>query len=86
MEPEDYTYKLPSDYTMKPEHRAKLDKFVREYSLTNDEAQGLVDLHVELVEEYAALMRQAMCGLVITTFIISCSISAAIGATLFLIF
>lgn len=50
----EYTYKLPADYTIKPETREKLDKLVYQLGLSNEQAQEFIDLHVELMEEYAA--------------------------------
>jgi len=52
MQPKDYTYKLPDDYTMDPELRAKLDALVADTDLSNAEAQRFVDLHVELTEDF----------------------------------
>lgn len=74
MTPEKYVYELPDGYVMKPQHREKLDGFVKEHDLTNVEAQGLIDLHVELVEEFATEMQKAMVPTVI--FFVTASIIA----------
>lgn len=66
MDPSKYVYKLPEDYEMKPEHREKLDDLVVKCQLTNEEAQELIDLHVELVEEYAKEMKKVTGGVVVT--------------------
>lgn len=54
-----YKYKLPEGYSLKPEHRDKLDKLVYGCYLSNPEAQAFLDLHVELMEEYATALEQA---------------------------
>lgn len=81
MEVSEYTYKLPDDYEMKPKHREKLDRLVTRFKLTNAEAQKAVDLHVELVEEYAKELKKAIVPTVI--FFVTISIvGAAVGAAL----
>lgn len=54
MKAEEYIYKLPEDYVIKSETREKLDKLVHQLGLSNEQAQEFVDIHVELMEEYAA--------------------------------
>lgn len=54
MDTKAYVYKLPQGYEIKPGTRSKLDAITSKYKLMNEEAQEFVDLHVELVEEYAA--------------------------------
>lgn len=53
MEPHQYTYKLPEGYTLNHKHRSLLDILVGRHKMTNEEAQDFVDLHVEMIEEYA---------------------------------
>lgn len=53
MDTKSYIYRLPNDYTIEPSTRTKLDAITSKYKLMNEEAQEFVDLHVELVEEYA---------------------------------
>ena len=57
--PRDYEYTLPEGYTMDTTLRVKLDKLVTDTGLTNEEAQKYVDLHVELMEDYAARLAEA---------------------------
>jgi len=47
-------YKLPDDYEIKPELKAKLDKLFEFHHMSEDEAQAFIDLHVELTEDFAA--------------------------------
>lgn len=56
---EDYVYKLPEDYTMKPETRGKLDALVKKTRISNKDAQAFIDIHVELMEEYAIGLENA---------------------------
>lgn len=54
MTAKDFTYTLPEDYEMKPEHRAKLDAVFDEIGIKDNAlAQKLIDIHVEIMEEYA---------------------------------
>lgn len=46
-----YVYTLPEDYTIKPQHREKLDKLVDRLGLSNAAAQEFIDLHVEITED-----------------------------------
>lgn len=85
-EPKDYVYKLPEDYVLEPKMRRKLDVFVGNANLTNVQAQKMVDLHVELVEEYAAAMKDAMYGLALATGVVTFIVAAVIVSTLFIIF
>ena len=86
MEPEKYVYKLPDDYTMKFQHRVKIDKLVKEQNLTNEEAQEWIDLHVELVEELFGEMQGAMVRSVIFFSAVSVSVIALTIGLLSLIF
>jgi len=54
MTAKDFVYKLPDDYEIKPEHRAKLDKVMDELKASNELAQQLLDIHVEIMESFAA--------------------------------
>lgn len=53
MHPKDFTYKLPEDYEFKPEHRAKIDAVMEKLGADNETAQELIDIHVEIVEDFA---------------------------------
>lgn len=50
---DEYVYNLPEGYTMDEGLRTKLDKLVEKHELSEAEAQEFVDLHVELMEDYA---------------------------------
>jgi hypothetical protein len=86
MEPEKYIYELPDDYTMKFVHRVKIDKLVKEQNLTNEEAQRWIDLHVELVEEFAGEMQGVMVRSVMFFTAVSISVIALTVGLLSLIF
>lgn len=60
-----YTYKLPEDYTLEPQHRAKLDVLVAKTGLSEQDAQAFVDLHVELTEDFVDRLRPMLRGLVV---------------------
>ena len=47
-----YAYTLPSDYMMSDAHRKKLDVLVDDLLLSNNDAQRLIDFHVELTEDF----------------------------------
>lgn len=49
----EYVYVLSGDYTLQPKHREKLDHIVQETGLSNEAAQKIIDLHVEITEEYS---------------------------------
>lgn len=49
--PKDFVYHLPDDYIIKPHHRERLDKIMGELNATEEQAQEVIDLHVEIVEE-----------------------------------
>lgn len=49
-----YEYKLPEGYVWTPELRLKFDALVDEACLSEVEAQRFLDLHVEMMEEYAS--------------------------------
>lgn len=53
-----YEYQLPEDYEMKPETRLKFDALVDEAGLTEIQAQRFLDLHVELMEDYAERLEE----------------------------
>jgi len=56
MKAEKYTYILPEGYTIQPETRKQLDALVSRAGITNTLAQEFIDLHVTMMEEYAALI------------------------------
>lgn len=54
MSPKDFTYNLPDGYEFKPEHRAKVDSWMEKAGVTDNQvAQELIDIHVEIVEDFA---------------------------------
>lgn len=59
---ENYEYKLPEGYTMDTGLRQKLDALVDEAGMDETLAQRFVDLHVELVEDYAERLAEASGG------------------------
>lgn len=59
---EEFEYKLPEGYTMDVGLRAKLDKLVEKTGLSEEDAQAFVDLHVELMEDYAERAAEANGG------------------------
>lgn len=59
MKSAEYVYNLPEDYTMKPETRSKLDALVEKTGISNEDAQAFIDIHVELMEEYAIGLQNA---------------------------
>lgn len=75
-----YTYKLPEDYTLKQETRLKLDALVNKTGLSNEDAQRFVDIHVELTEDYASVMEEAMKGAVIATVIVVSFFALVLGS------
>ena len=81
-----YTYNLPDDYTMKYKHRSEIDNLVVEQNLTNEEAQRWIDLHVELVEEFAGEMQGVMVRSVMFFTAVSVSVIALTVGLLSLIF
>lgn len=50
---ENYDYKLPEGYEWHPELRQRFDALVDEAGLDELTAQRFLDLHVEMMEEYA---------------------------------
>ena len=86
MDTSQYTYVLPEGYTMPEDKRVKLDKLTSNMKLTNIQAQKLVDLHVELVDEYAELMENYTRGLVACVGSICFLIGVGLTVTAFLIF
>ena len=56
---ENYEYNLPEGYSFDPILRQKLDGLVDKAQMTEVLAQRFVDLHVELMEDYAARLEQA---------------------------
>lgn len=52
MEVSEYIYKLPEDYTIKPKTRKWLDKYAAKHRLSNHDMQEIIDVHVELTEEF----------------------------------
>lgn len=57
-----YEYKLPEDYVFKPDVRLKFDNLVDELYLSQIQAQRFLDLHVEMMEEYAEELEIANAG------------------------
>lgn len=54
MNTKDYIYKLPEGYEFKPEHREKIDAVMEKLGADNETAQELINIHVEIVEDYTA--------------------------------
>lgn len=52
MKSKDFTYALPDGYVFSDEHRAKIDKVMDELGADNETAQELINIHVELLEQY----------------------------------
>lgn len=86
MKANQYTYNLPQDYVMQPQHRQKLDSFVIKHDLTNEEAQELVGLHVELVEEFAKEIQKAITPTVLFFVILSIVSTTVIAVGISIIF
>lgn len=56
----EYVYQLPEDYELSSENKEKLDSLCRKLELTNLQAQQLVDLHVEFVDELFVNIQTAL--------------------------
>lgn len=52
MKVSEYNYKLPEDYTIKPKTRKWLDKYATKHGLSNRDMQEIIDVHIELTEEF----------------------------------
>lgn len=78
MKSKTYIYFLPDDYELEGETRRKLDEFVDHVGMNNTQAQQMVDLHVELVEEYADKAKDTMIGYAVTSGAISALVTALI--------
>lgn len=60
MKPKDFVYELPEGYEFKPEHREKIDGIMEKLGVTDNAlAQELIDIHVEIVEDYASELQGA---------------------------
>lgn len=57
-----YHYVLPDGYEFKPQTRAKIDALVEKTGLSNEDVQAFIDIHVELMEEYAAALEKSVSG------------------------
>lgn len=53
MKSEEYKYELPEGYEFKPETREKIDTLVHRLGLSQEDMQEFINIHVELMEEYA---------------------------------
>lgn len=49
--PEKYEYKLPEGYQLNEEVKGQFDSLAKEYGLSNDKAQKLIDLHTNLLKQ-----------------------------------
>lgn len=59
-DPKDFIYELPDGYEFKPEHREKIDAILAKLGVTDNAlAQELINVHVEIVENYAAELNAA---------------------------
>ena len=65
--PKDFNYVLPEDYVIKPEHRERLDAIMTEMNATEEQAQKIIDLHVDIVEDTLAQVMAADSGPVKST-------------------
>lgn len=86
MRTENYTYILPGDYVLKDKHRRKLNIIANNSNMSNFQAQEVVDLHVEITEEFATEMIKKATDLTIATGIVSCLATAGVILTFITIF